>query len=200
MCETAKHCHSEPFGFAQDRLREESRIGSGQQLSAEPNRNQLAEPIRIKPHHLVDIITSSGRGQAFEPHAYGHALHTVAARILADPDVTLVMEGGADDICAPCSHNIGGACDDTIDTSFRPTAPPRKQDWNLLLDRRWCERLGLEFGDVLTARHFCQHLRDQAGDLADIYPEMPAAHTADRAKNLHAGIERFLRHDRQSHL
>ena len=152
----------------------------------------MTEPIRIKPHHLVDIITSFGRGMAFEPHPYGHALHTVAERILADPDIVLQMDQGADDICGPCERNVDGVCDDTIDTSYRPAAPPRKQDWNLLLDRRWCERLGLEPGGQLTARQFCERLRGHAGALADIYPEMPATHTADRAKNLHNGITRFL--------
>ena len=61
--------------------------------------------IRIKPHHFVDIITDFGRGQtAYEPHPYGHALHTVSRRVLEEPDVPLEMELGADVICAPCSH------------------------------------------------------------------------------------------------
>ena len=100
------------------------------------------QAIRIKPHHFVDILTAVGAGrEAFDPHPYGHAVHLVARAILANPDVLLEIDLGADDICAPCDHNLHGRCDDTIDTSYRPQAPPSKLEWNLRIDRRWCERL-----------------------------------------------------------
>jgi hypothetical protein len=150
------------------------------------------EVVRVKPHHFIDIITSYGRGERFEPHPYGHAVHTVAKRILNHRDTMLVIEPGADDICGPCIHNINGVCDDVIDTSYRPNAPSRKQEWNLLIDKRWCERLSLSPGDCLTARQFCERLRDRAGDITDIYREIPAEMTAERARALQTGIRRFL--------
>lgn len=153
----------------------------------------MAKPIRIKPHHFVDIVTALGAGQKrFEPHPYGHAVHTVAAMIAADPAVLLEMEFGADDICEPCVHNIGGLCDDTIDTSHRPDAPASKREWNLRIDRRWASQLGLEQGDRLTAREFCARLRDATGDITDIYREIPAGRTAVRAANLKEGILTLL--------
>jgi len=155
----------------------------------------MTDAIRIKPHHVVDIITSYGRGLDFTPHPYGHAMHSVARRILADRDVLLEMELGADDICGPCVHNVDGLCDDVIDTSYRPDAPPLKRDWNLRLDRRWCERLGIGQGDRLTARTLCRLIADRCGDIAEVYPEMPARHTASRAANLALGIQRFLEGD-----
>ena len=152
----------------------------------------MDDAIRIKPHHFIDIVTRVGEGGAFQPHPYGHAVHTVAARILADADVMLEMELGADDICAPCVHNVDGLCDDRIDTSYRPQAPPLKREWNLRIDRRWCDRLGLRPGERLTARAFCERLRDRAGDITDIYREEPPDRTADRARKLSAGVEEFL--------
>jgi len=153
----------------------------------------MQDIIRIKPHHFVDIITYYGAGTLrLEPHPYGHAVHTIAKRVLDQRDVTLQMELGADDICAPCIHNLDGICDDVIDTSFRPDAPALKREYNLLIDRRWCERLKLAQGDRLTARAFCERLRDLDGDLSDIYLEMPAESTAERARNLRAGAIRFL--------
>jgi hypothetical protein len=150
--------------------------------------------ITIKPHHFVDIITSLGAGNvSFEPHPYGHAVHTVTKRLLDDADVLLVIELGADDICAPCRYNLDGLCEDTIDTSYRPSAPPLKRDWNLRIDRRWCERLGIAQGEQLSARDLCLRLRDRAGDITDIYREIPAERTADRRANLEKGIARFLR-------
>jgi len=151
-------------------------------------------PIRIKPHHFVDILADIGRGQtAWQPHPYGHAVHAVAARILADPNVMLEIELGADDICAPCVHNADGLCDDVIDTSFRPAAPKSKRQWNLLIDRRWCERLGLAQGDRLTARQFAERVRDRMGDIADIYREIPPRRTAARAEAIARGAGRLLR-------
>jgi len=86
-------------------------------------------------------------------------------------------------------------CDDTIDTSYRPEAPSSKRQWNLLLDRRWCERLGLSPQQRLTARDLCRLLRDSAGDITDIYREIPPDRTAQRAARLAAGIDRFLQTD-----
>jgi hypothetical protein len=153
----------------------------------------MAKTIRIKPHHLMDILTAFGKGQRrFDPHPYGHAVHAVAAAVAEDPDVLLVMEFGADDICKPCVHNIGGLCDDTIDTSFRPEAPRSKREWNLRLDRRWAARLGLKEGDRLTARQLCERLRDELDDIAEIYREIPADMTAARAADLRKGVALFL--------
>ncbi len=149
--------------------------------------------IRIKPHHFVDIITSfSAEDLTFEPSPYGHAVHTVSEEILRNRDVLLEMELGADDICAPCKHNINGLCDDTIDTSFRPQAPSSKREWNLMIDKRWCERLKLQQGHRLTAREFCELLRDNVDDLTDIYREIPAERAAERERELKAGIRKFL--------
>ena len=147
----------------------------------------------IKPHHFVDIITNFGEGKyAVDPHPYGHGVHTVTRRLLENRDEPLRIELGIDDICAPCIHHIDGVCDDTIDTSWRPAAPPLKQDWNLLLDNRWCERLGLAQNDRITARELCVRIRDRAGDITDIYREIPADRTLERQTKLDAGIRFFL--------
>ena len=149
--------------------------------------------IVIKPHHFIDIVAACGGGQThFEPHPYGHAVHTVAHEILANPEIELVMELGADDICGPCTHNIQGQCHDRIDTSFRPDAPASKRAWNLRIDRRWCERLGLTQGDRLTARQFCERLAASTDNIDDIYREEPRPRTADRLRRLQLGVARFV--------
>ena len=153
----------------------------------------MQNTIHIKPHHFVDIITKLGAGTVpSEPHPYGHAVHTAAAMLLGDPETLLVMDLGADFICAPCIHNIDGLCDDTIDTSYRPEAPPSKREWNLLIDHRWCNRLGIKEGSRLTARRLSEIIRDRMGDITDIYREIPAAKTAERALKLRKGIEKYL--------
>ena len=149
--------------------------------------------LRIKPHHFVDILCALGRGQTtFEPHAYGHDVHGVAARLLEDRDTLLEIELGADAICRPCKHNVSGLCDDTIDTFCRPDAPSSKREYNLRIDERWCERIGLTQGQRLTAREFCRLLRERAGDISDVYRENPPDRTEKRAEDLRRGIRCFL--------
>ena len=149
--------------------------------------------IAIKLHHFVDILTGFGDGRTvFAPHPYGHAVHTIAQEILAHRDVQLRIEFGADDICLPCCHNIDGLCNDTIDTSFRPEAPASKREYNLLIDQRWAERLGLRQDDQLTARELCWRIRDCANDIGDIYRETPSDRTAERRAKLLRGIAMFI--------
>jgi len=150
--------------------------------------------ISIKPHHFVDIVTALEDGPVeFQPHPYGHAVHTVARDILSDRDIDLRITLGADDICLPCRHNIDGLCDDTIDTSFRPLAPRSKREYNLLIDERWSQRLGLRQEDQLTARELCLRIRDCADDIEDIYREIPSDRTAERQARLQRGIAEFLK-------
>ena len=148
--------------------------------------------ISIKPHHFVDIITSLGAGKTFMPHPYKHDLHRVAQHILNNRDALLQIELGADDICRPCIHNINGLCDDTIDTSYRPQAPSSKREWNLLIDKRWCERSKIEQGDRLSAQELCKRLQDFADDIIDIYCEIPVNLTKEREHNLKNGVRMFL--------
>lgn len=147
----------------------------------------------IKPHHFVDIITSFGEGKrTFEPHPYGHAVHTISDRILHNPHALLQIELGIDDICLPCIHHVAGSCDDTIDISYRPAAPPAKADWNLLIDKRWCKRLELEQGEQIGAYQFCERIREGMGNMTDIYREIPVSMTASRRAKLLNGLAYYL--------
>lgn len=149
--------------------------------------------IRLRPLHFVDIICDYGAGtEEFAPHPDGHALHVVARRLLRDNETMLEITLEADDVCRPCVHNVGGACDNVIDRSFRPTAPPLMRDWDDLINRRWCARLGIGPGDRLTARELCQRLRDRAGNIADIFPEIIDDRIARKADNMRAGIRKYL--------
>jgi len=153
----------------------------------------VQETTRIKPHHFLDILRDFGGGQrTFEPHPYGHAVHTVAEQLLSDRTVMLELVVGTDDICAPCRNNKDGVCVDTIDTNYRPQAPSSKQAWNRTIDLRLFERLGLEEGTRLSAEAFCRIARNRLGDLYDIWREVPRPMTDDRQQKLMRGIARYL--------
>jgi hypothetical protein len=153
----------------------------------------MHKPIRIMPHHFVDIVRAHfPTGQAPPPSELGHDVHRVVARLLDDRGAVLEIAIGSDDICIPCAHFVDGRCDTMIDTSFRKGAPPSMHDYNLLIDHRWCRRLSLSEGDRLTARQFCERLQDDGGNMASIYPETPAATTAQWVERIRAGIAAYL--------
>ena len=149
--------------------------------------------INIKPHHFLDIMGYYGTDSLrLTPHPYGHANHLVAQRLLPDRAVLLTIELGADDVCALCIHNLDGECDDIIDISSRPEAPPLKRLYNLLLDQRWCVRLDLRQGDVLPAKEMCRRLLRIAGGIEGIYAEMPPAYAQEKLRTARLGAEKYL--------
>lgn len=145
------------------------------------------EPMKARPHHLLDIITSYGAGHEFKPSSYGHAVHTCAEIVLSNLDTDLEFFVGADFICEPCIHNIEGRCDDVI-SSLDP--PVSKQDYNDDLDRRLLVHFGLQEGDRMTFGEYLKVIREHFEGLPELcaHPKQPVA---DRAANLDAGLRRL---------
>ena len=115
--------------------------------------------IKLRPHHLLDIITTYGHSGPFGPHPYGHAVHIVAKRILCDTNLQVELVVGADDICRPCKHlGPDGLCDDVL-AQLDPPMP--KQEYNDDLDRRLLAYLGLAPGAVMTVRQFLQAVSEK---------------------------------------
>jgi hypothetical protein len=143
--------------------------------------------MRARPHHLIDIITQYGAGQPFEPSAYGHAVHTVAARVIADPTVRIEFGVGADDICAPCKHLVNGRCDDVVG-GFDP--PVSKHDYNDALDARLLEFLGMEEGQVMSFAEYLTVLRGHLEGLAELC-HWPGEEASARREKLERGLEKL---------
>ncbi len=156
----------------------------------------MKDSVKIKPHHFIDIITSfASENIVLKPHPYGHSVHSISKRIIQDKNLILEIELQADDICAPCIHNINGLCDDTIDTSHRPKAPSLKREWNLIIDERWCKRLDIKQGDKISSLEFCNRLKKNGDDISDIYAEVPKEDTAKREDNIKKGLKKYLESD-----
>jgi len=170
-------------------------VGSEQQIAK--------EVIYIKPHHFIDILGgyaayAAGPPITFKPSRTGSASHILKPKILADPDILLQIELGIDDVCGKCGFIFDGVCVDVINTTNRdrikPGAPCMKGEYNRLLDRRWCKRLGIGQGDRLTAREFCELLlRDGLDDITDIYCDIPVERVAKRTKALKESIRKYLK-------
>ena len=149
--------------------------------------------IKIKPHHFIDIITSFSADRVIlKPHYYYHNVHSISKIILENRNTLLEIDLGADDICKPCIHNINGICDDMLDISNRPKVPPLKREWNLILDTRWCKRLGIDQGTVISVIEFCSLLEEGSNNLAEIYKENKKEHTIERETRLKKGLKKYL--------
>ncbi len=157
----------------------------------------MGEVIRIKPHHFLDIVRDFGAGVEFEPSPYGHALHLVAEKVLADRQTMLKLVLSIDRICEPCKNHVDGHCVDTTATTGEVTS---KEQWNLTIDTRLLQRLGLEEGTRIRADDFCRLTRERlypAGQVEgalifDIWREAPREKTESRARDLLRGIALYL--------
>jgi len=59
------------------------------------------ETLKLRPHHVIDIVTRYGEGRGFEPSPSGHAVHAVAIAILSGLDREVAFVVGADEIQVP---------------------------------------------------------------------------------------------------
>jgi len=146
----------------------------------------MAGLLRLRPHHLIDIVTDYGRGRAFVPHPYGHAVHLVALRLIEDTDVEIEFVLAADDICAPCRHlGPDGCCEDVLRQLSPPTS---KQAYNDELDLAVFAHLRMEPGARLPLCEFLARLRQQAGVIAKTCAH-PGETEADRLAGLTRGLD-----------
>jgi len=153
----------------------------------------MDKSIRIKPHHFIDIITSFSKDKLLlKSHEYRHHVHSITKEVIENRDLILKIELNADDICEPCIHNMKGICDDTLDISNRPKVPSLKREWNLILDKRWCKRLKLEQGDIISVSDFCELLKEGSNNLLEIYKENDKENTIKREINLKIGLQKYL--------
>ena len=67
-----------------------------------------------------------------------------------------------------------------------------KREWNLLIDERWCERLSVAGGDVLSAAEMCRKLGEVDREIVEIYREIPAQRTLERLEKLKRGLRFYL--------
>jgi hypothetical protein len=146
--------------------------------------------MKLRPHHLLDIITQYGQGRPFEPSAYGHAVHTVARLVLADQSQPAEMTVGADAICDPCRNLVDGRCTDMVSSLVPPVS---KQDYNDDLDRRVLAHLGLAAGQVLTVRAFAAQVLDHLQDLEQVCSH-PGEDPAARLDHLRHGLQKMGLH------
>jgi hypothetical protein len=144
--------------------------------------------MKLRPHHILDILRTYGHGTAFVPHPYGHALHTVAQSILSDLSQEIELIVGADAICQPCQHlQPDGTCDDIL---HQLEIPLSKQTYNDTLDRRLFSYLGLTPGTVISIQRFCEIVHENIPGIEAICTH-PHEHMQYRLNGLIQGLQKL---------
>ena len=110
--------------------------------------------MRLRPHHIIDIITDYGKNIQYQPHPYGHSRHLAAPKVLSDLDLKIKFVLGADDICSGCKHlTPDGKCKDVL-AQIIPS--PSKQAYNDILDSRLFDHFSLVPNCTITAREYLE--------------------------------------------
>ena len=144
--------------------------------------------MKLRPHHLIDIVCHYGHGVAFGPHPYGHAVHTVAERVIDNPDLEVEFVLAADDICLPCRYlRADGQCADVLHQLEEPVP---KQAYNDGLDGRLFPFLGIQPGVRMTVRSFLVAVDEHMPGIVEIctHPGEEEQHRLDGLRN---GLTRF---------
>lgn len=120
--------------------------------------------MQLRPHHIVDIVTTYGKGGRFTPSKKGHSQHIVAPKLLSNLDMKIDFVVAADDLCKGCKHMLSdGRCDDLLSTSKKS-----KQVYNDSLDTALLDYLLIEQNSVMTVRKYLEMINDKVPGIEKI--------------------------------
>ncbi len=144
--------------------------------------------LRLRPHHIIDIITDQGMNVQYEPHPYGHSQHIVAPKLLSDLDLNVKLVLEADDICTGCKHLLpDGKCKDVL-AQLNPS--PSKQAYNDVLDSRLFDLLEITPDDILSTRAYLELINEKTPGIERICTH-PKEDPEERLKGLISGLIRL---------
>ncbi|ADK81076.1 DUF1284 domain-containing protein [Sediminispirochaeta smaragdinae] len=122
--------------------------------------------LRLRPHHILDIVRNIGNERPIVPHEYGHLLHKVTNKIITDVNVKCMLVIGTDDICGPCRMlTKEGRCLDILHQLERQTS---KQEYNDNLDKRIMTFLNIEPNSVLKISNYLSSIKQNMNEIVDI--------------------------------
>jgi hypothetical protein len=153
------------------------------------NDSTANETLKLRPHHILDIISSYGNDEKFEPHPYGHSLHIIAEKIISNPEIKVQLVVGNDDICKGCKHLIGTKCDDVL-SQLNPS--PSKQAYNDVLDSILLDYLGIKQNTVITIKEYAEIISKKMPDIVN-YCTHPKENREERLKGMKNGLLKIIK-------
>jgi len=107
------------------------------------------ERISLRAHHLLCLHGFQGLGY---DERFVENMTAVCERIRAAPGPEIMVVDEPDDICAPCPHEVGGACGKS-----GPEAETRARE----LDHRVMQRLGIYPGQTFSCEEIMALVLDK---------------------------------------
>jgi hypothetical protein len=141
--------------------------------------------MRLRPHHIIDIITGFGKGIDYQPHPYGHSQHIVAPKLLSNLDIRIKLVLAADDICTGCKHLLpDGSCKDVL-AQLAPS--PDKQAYNDVLDARLLDLFKIEPNTILSYKQYLVIVNEHVPGIEQICTH-PKENREERLQGLINGL------------
>jgi len=141
--------------------------------------------MRLRPHHILDIISGYGNGREYQPHHYGHSLHIIAPRLLSNLDLKVKLVRDSDDICEGCMHlKPDRKCKDVL---AQLTPSPSKQAYNDVLDSRLFDDLTIEPNSEITTHEFLKAVNKKVPGIEKICTH-PKENQQERLNGLVSGL------------
>lgn len=139
----------------------------------------------LRPHHILDILTSLGQGRKYQAHPYGHSQHIVASELFTNLDLKIKLVLSDDEICKGCKHLLpDGECKDVLP---QLTPSPSKQAYNDVLDCQLFDLFKLDPNSELTVHEYLEIVNEHVPGLEDICTH-PKRSKADRLFGLTNGL------------
>ncbi len=168
---------------------------SGDSLKGAPAKKSTALPeqtgdnsqydLKLRPHHILDIVTSHGQDVELEPAPSGHSLHIVSPQLLSNLDLKVKLIVGSDDVCTGCGFlKPDGKCSDVL-AQLKPS--PSKQSYNDVLDCRLLDALEIEINSIKTARDYLEIVNRNVPGIEEICTH-PKENREERLSGLIKGL------------
>jgi len=157
-------------------------------VNAVTSRKEDAQTMQLRPHHIIDIVTSFEPGREIKPHPYGHSQHIVAKKILENLDTEIQLVIANDAICRGCKYlKPDGQCSDVL-AQLNPS--PSKQAYNDVLDHRLLDYLKLKPNAVMTVREYLEIVNEKVPGIERICTH-PKEDEKKRLERLERGLRRL---------
>jgi len=119
--------------------------------------DELAQPLKIRSHHLLCILGFRGLGYSEE---FAANMGKVVGELRSDPTFPITLVVGCDAICVSCPHKKEGKC---LKRANSEVDVP-------VLDLELLKRLGLQAGTQMLAGEAWERVKERLtpGDLTEI--------------------------------
>lgn len=122
--------------------------------------------MKLRPHHILDIIKGNGNGKEYRPTTNGNSQHILAPKLLSNLDLKIKFVIDADEIGEGCKFLLSdGKCTNVLG-QIKPS--PSMQAYNDVLDSRLFDCLSIDVDSVMTSREFLEMVNEKVPGIEKI--------------------------------